>query len=36
MPYVSSKEIANFCGFLLIFIGVLIAGAIVGYLFSRW
>jgi membrane protein required for colicin V production len=35
MPYVSSKEIAYLCGFLLIFAGVLIAGAIVGHLFSR-
>ena len=35
MPYVSSKEIAHFCGFLLVFIGVLIAGAIIGHLFGR-
>ena len=35
LPYVSTKELAHFCGFLLIFIGVLIAGAIVGHLFSR-
>jgi membrane protein required for colicin V production len=35
MPYVSSKEIAYLCGFLLIFAGVLIAGALVGHLFSR-
>lgn len=35
LPYVSSKEVAHFCGFLLIFVGVLIAGAIVGHLFSR-
>lgn len=34
-PFVSSKEIAHFCGFILIFIGVLIAGAIVAHLFSR-
>src|ERR1700688_3399422 len=35
MPYVSSQEIAYLCGFLLIFAGVLIAGALVGHLFSR-
>jgi membrane protein required for colicin V production len=35
IPYVSSKEVANFCGFILIFTGVLIAGAIVGHLFGR-
>ena len=35
LPYVSSKEIAHFCGFLLIFVAVLIAGAIVGHVFSR-
>jgi membrane protein required for colicin V production len=34
-PYVASKGIAHFCGFLIIFIGVLIAGALVGILFSR-
>lgn len=34
-PYVSSKGVANFCGFALIFIGVLIAGAIVGHILSR-
>jgi membrane protein required for colicin V production len=35
LPYVSSKGIANFCGFMAIFVGVLIAGAIVGYFFSK-
>jgi membrane protein required for colicin V production len=35
LPYVSSKNVANLCGFLLIFLGVLIAGAIIGHLFSR-
>jgi membrane protein required for colicin V production len=35
LPYVSSKEIAYLCGFLIVFIGVLIVGAIVGHLFSR-
>jgi membrane protein required for colicin V production len=34
-PYVSSKEVAHFIGFILIFLGILIAGAIVGHLFSR-
>ncbi len=35
LPYFSSKGLANFCGFVLVFVGVLIAGAIVGHLFSR-
>jgi len=35
LPYVSSKEIAYLCGFLIVFCGVLIAGAIIGHLFSR-
>ena len=35
LPYVSSKEIAHLCGFLIVFVGVLIAGAIIGCLFSR-
>ena len=35
VPYTSSKDIASFFGFLLVFIGVLIVGAIVGYLFGR-
>ena len=34
-PYVSSKGIAHFCGFLIVFIGVLIAGGLMGMLFSR-
>jgi membrane protein required for colicin V production len=35
LPYFSSKGLANFCGFVLVFVGVLIAGAIIGHLFSR-
>ena len=35
VPYVSTKEVAHFCGFLLVFVGILIVGAIVGHLFSR-
>jgi len=35
IPYVSSKEIAHFCGFILVFVGVLILGAIIGHLFGR-
>jgi membrane protein required for colicin V production len=35
LPYVSSKGIANFCGFILVFVGVMIAGAIIGHLFGR-
>ena len=34
-PYVKSSGVAHFCGFLIVFIGVLIAGAIIGMLFSR-
>jgi len=34
-PYVSSPGIANFCGFLLVFGGVLLLGAIVGRLLGR-
>src|SRR5207244_11960422 len=35
LPYVSSKDVANFCGFILIFCGILIAGALIGILLSR-
>jgi membrane protein required for colicin V production len=35
LPYVTSKELAYLCGFLLVFAGILIAGAIIGHLFSR-
>jgi len=34
-PYVKSPGVAHFCGFLIVFIGVLLAGAIIGMLFSR-
>lgn len=34
-PYVSSPGIANFCGFLLVFCGVLILGAILGRVMGR-
>ena len=34
-PYVKSPGVAHLCGFLVIFIGVLLAGAILGMLFSR-
>jgi membrane protein required for colicin V production len=34
-PYVSSRGIAHFCGFLIVFIAVVIAGAVIGLLFSR-
>ncbi len=35
MPYVSSKSIANIGGFLMVFFGVQIAGALLGWLLSR-
>ena len=34
-PYVSSPAIANFCGFFLIFCGILILGAIAGALLTK-
>jgi len=34
-PYVSAPGIANFCGFLIVFCGVLILGALIGKLLSR-
>jgi membrane protein required for colicin V production len=34
-PYVSSPGVANFCGFLMVFCGVLILGAIVGRVLRR-
>ena len=35
LPYVSSPGIANFCGFLIVFCGVLVLGAGVGWLMGR-
>lgn len=35
LPYVSSKGIANFVGFILVFVGVMIAGALAGALVGR-
>lgn len=32
--YVSSKEVANFCGFLLVFVGILLLGVITGKLLA--
>ncbi len=34
-PYVSSPGVANFCGFLLVFLGVIVLGAIIGRVLSR-
>src|SRR5579871_2611398 len=34
-PYVSSRGVANFCGFLLVFVGVLILGSLTGRLLRR-
>ena len=33
-PYVSSVQLANFCGFVLVFAGILVLGALVGKLLS--
>jgi len=34
-PYVSSPRIANFCGFLMVFCGVILLGAVLGRLLRR-
>lgn len=36
LPYVSSPGVANFCGFLIVFFGVLILGSLVGYTLGRF
>jgi len=35
LPYVSSPGIAHFCGFLIVFVGVLVAGALIGRVLGR-
>ncbi len=35
IPYVSSKGVANFCGFLLVFFGIIILGAVAGTLLAK-
>lgn len=34
-PYVSSRGVANFCGFLIVFCGVMLAGSLAGLLLGR-
>jgi membrane protein required for colicin V production len=34
-PHVSSRGIANFCGFLMVFLGVMLAGSLVGWVLSK-
>ena len=34
-PYVSSRGIANFCGFVLVFCGVVVLGSVLGHSLSR-
>jgi membrane protein required for colicin V production len=34
-PHVSSRAVANFCGFLLVFFGVMLLGSLVGVILSR-
>lgn len=34
-PYLSSRGLANFCGFLIVFFGVLMAGSLVGFLLGK-
>ncbi len=36
VPYLSSRALANFAGFLLVFCGVLLAGDLVGYLVGKF
>lgn len=35
LPYVSSRGVANFLGFLIVFFGVLLAGSLVGWVLSK-
>lgn len=35
LPYVSSPGIAKFCGFILVFFGVLLAGSLLSFAFSK-
>jgi len=35
IPYVSSRSVANFCGYVLVFLGVLLAGSLVSALAGR-
>jgi len=35
-PYVSSPGVAHFCGFLIVFVGVLILGSVVGHTLGRF
>jgi membrane protein required for colicin V production len=35
LPYVSAPSIANFCGFIIVFLGILILGAVLGRLLAR-
>jgi membrane protein required for colicin V production len=35
VPYVSSKGVANFCGFLIVFFGIILLGAVAGKLLAK-
>ncbi len=35
IPYVSSKGVANFCGFLIVFFGIILLGAVAGKLLAK-
>ncbi len=35
-PYLSSRQAANFAGFILVFIGVLLAGALVSFVVGKF
>jgi len=34
-PYVSSRNVANFCGFVIVFVGVLVIGSLLGWAFGK-
>src|SRR4029077_14761255 len=34
-PHVSSRGVANFCGFVLVFVGVMLLGSLIGFILSK-
>jgi membrane protein required for colicin V production len=34
-PHVSSRNVANFCGFVLVFMGVMLLGSLIGFILSK-
>ena len=35
LPYVSSRDVANFCGFVIVFAGVMVLGGLLGWMVNR-